>query len=495
MLKRFTINQLLFVSHLMLVLVLIAGMSASRYQSEWESRVNYANERAERTLTPLVRDFSAAVAGRNYANLMMPSQNEALFNIGELLFLDIQGKSDYSENSVSVRYSREHMTVWRTDVTQDEINDVSARKNTLMAALDNPENQHKVRNRKLNFVLNKTVDDLNALQKSTRLSSSFTPRWPPSSHSEKAFQLHQEDEVLIVQLPLINKNGGHVWAVFDAANLFTLKQQIFITLAIEAFVALCVSLLLIIGVTHWLVAPLSRLAKRIDHDIEHLDISDLEELRRNDEIGVLARGLHTLTLKAQTQMKILRHQSDTDALTGLAGRHSYTEHADAFFQATRAENKLFGIVVCDIDHFKAFNDTFGHGRGDVVIKSTANAILSALRKDDLCFRIGGEEFVALLQIENASALETVAERMRCSVEDLAIPHAAESAVVTLSIGALLITPSASAMSFSDAFDEADSLLYRAKRSGRNQIAIGTLQDQKPPPRKESSDRKTTEIMD
>ncbi len=460
----------------MLVLVLIAGMSASRYQSEWDSRVNYATERAERALTRLVRDFSSAVAGRNYANLMMPSQKEALVSIGELLFLDIEGTSDYSQKHVGVRYSREHMTVWRTDVTQDEIADVNARKTKLMASLDDPENQSEVRSRKLNFVLNKTNDDLKALQKSLRLSS-VIPRWTPSRSPDIAFQLKPDEEILIVQLPLINKNGGNIWAVFDASNLFILKQQILVTLAIEAAVALFVSLLLIVGVTHWLVAPLSRLAKRIDHDIEYLDISDLEELRRHDEIGVLARGLHKLTLKTQSQMKILRHQSDTDALTGLAGRHSYVKRAESFLHTTRAENKLFGIVVCDIDHFKAFNDTFGHARGDEVIKSTATAILNALRNDDLCFRIGGEEFVALLQIENADSLEAVAERIRSSVEELAIPHATDEAVVTLSIGAILIPPSASAWSFSDAFDEADSLLYRAKRNGRNQIAIGAVHDQ------------------
>lgn len=147
---------------------------------------------------------------------------------------------------------------------------------------------------------------------------------------------------MIVQLPLLNKNGGVLRAVFDAAPLYSLKGQIYRTIFVEASIALLASLLVIVAVTHWLVSPLRRLASRINQDIEGLDISDLEELKRQDEIGVLARGLHSLTEKTQSQLKLLRHLSDTDALTGLAGRHNYDRRAGAFYHTARIMCANFG---------------------------------------------------------------------------------------------------------------------------------------------------------
>ncbi|MDD1794212.1 sensor domain-containing diguanylate cyclase [Enterovibrio sp. ZSDZ42] len=475
MLKTFTINQLLFVSHLMLVLVLILGMSYSRYQSEWETRVQFATETAEHSLSPLLREMSGAIAARSYSTLMMPSQRERLLSIEPLLFLDIQGVSDYSDSTLSIHYLREEQQLWRTDVTEDEIRIAQDKLQTLINALDDPKNKEKVRAKKLRFLVNKAQDDLNVLHQSRYLTSHSAIPWsPPSASSQKNAYLSNKEKVIYLRLPLINKNGGMVEAVFDASALFSLKGQIYATIIAEASAALFISLLLIAGVTHWLVSPLRRLASRIDQDIELLDISDLDELHRNDEIGTLARGLHTLTFTAKSQMKVLRHQSDTDALTGIGGRHSYAGRAEPFYEAVLGQNQHFGIIVCDIDHFKIYNDTYGHARGDIVIKSIADTILSALRTNDHCFRIGGEEFVALLQLENPDALAAIAERMRAGVEELSIPHATKYGIVTISVGALLIAPSNNSWSYSDAFDEGDALLYKAKNNGRNQVAIGSI---------------------
>ncbi|KXF82408.1 HAMP domain-containing protein [Enterovibrio coralii] len=291
MLKKLTINQLLFVSHLLLVVILIAGMSYSRYQSEWESRVNQEAALMEQSVSPLMREISAAVAGRNYTALMMPSQKDTLSRIEQLLFLDVQGTSDYLDNKVCIRYVRETGEIWRVDVSDEELESTKLTRDTLATKLEE-ENLNHITARKLAFLLNKANKDLSALALSQKLTAEFSPPWPIAPLEDK-FALFPEQNVAAIQLPLFNKNGGYLYAVFDASHLYSLKSEIYFTIAVEAAIALFVSLLLIIGVTHWLVAPLRRLAAQMDKDIEQLNIASLEEIHRSDEIGVLARGLHS----------------------------------------------------------------------------------------------------------------------------------------------------------------------------------------------------------
>ncbi|MDB1123987.1 hypothetical protein [Vibrio algarum] len=102
-----TINQTLIISHFVLVLILIMGMSLARYNYEWKLHVNQASLRAEDALLYHVKDLSILVAGRNYSNLMLPAQVDAFYAHENLLFLDIKGLSDYQSKLVHVRYFRE----------------------------------------------------------------------------------------------------------------------------------------------------------------------------------------------------------------------------------------------------------------------------------------------------------------------------------------------------------------------------------------------------
>lgn len=472
MLKRLCINQLLFISHLALVVILIAGFSYARYQSEWKSRIHHEVELAQASLSPFMREISAAVAGRNYATLLMPSLLETLKNRETLLYLDIQGRSDYTAYPVGVRYLRAQNVIWRTDVTTEEIDSLIQRQRQLQASLSQA-GDDPIKQKKLHFLLNKAKGELDALNNGVSLTESVSLPWQLPLGGEK-YHLLADDCVLVVQLPMQNKNGGIVTAVFDADALFALKGEIYVTILVEASVALLASLLLILAVTRWLVTPLSTLAKRVDGDIDNLDFSDLDELSRHDEIGVLARGLHTLTQKTQSQLKLLRHLSDTDALTGLSGRQNYTRRAEAFMHSARIAGDNFGLIVCDIDQFKRYNDSYGHALGDEVIKRIATVLRQTTRKDDLCFRIGGEEFVALVHLDSGEDLRQMTERLRADVAALGIAHVTEQGVVTISIGAVLIEPGSSQTRYVDLFDLADKQLYQAKNRGRNQVAIATV---------------------
>jgi diguanylate cyclase (GGDEF)-like protein len=180
-----------------------------------------------------------------------------------------------------------------------------------------------------------------------------------------------------------------------------------------------------------------------------------------------ARSLRTLELQAQ-QMEQL---SLTDPLTGLGNRRAFEATLRKEWERARRSGRPVAVLAIDIDHFKRYNDGYGHLAGDQCLVRVSTAMRTALRAIDTLGRFGGEEFVALLpESEAARALEA-AERVRAAVEALALPHAATpgaamSAVVTVSIGAAAALP-ADRADPGELLAAADEALYRAKAGGRN----------------------------
>jgi diguanylate cyclase (GGDEF)-like protein len=129
------------------------------------------------------------------------------------------------------------------------------------------------------------------------------------------------------------------------------------------------------------------------------------------------------------------------------------------------------LIMMDIDFFKPYNDTYGHGRGDVCLQQVASALnASVTRPSDLVAHYGGEEFVALLPDTDAKGAHVIAERIRGNVEALRLPHeqSAASVFVTISLGLASLIPEAE-HTFLELLLLADQMLYRAKESGRNRV--------------------------
>lgn len=177
-----------------------------------------------------------------------------------------------------------------------------------------------------------------------------------------------------------------------------------------------------------------------------------------------------LALKGGFQRRDLDAKSRRDPLTGLPNRRSLDEAIEACDQPAAGGEEL-AVVLIDIDHFKAFNDTAGHQAGDVCLKRVAGIIRSELRDyaDDI-FRFGGEEFIVLLRGINLPIAVRISERIRKAVEDAGIPHPAlKGEVVTVSIGAASAFLSRE-IRVGLVISAADAALYSAKRNGRNQVA-------------------------
>ncbi|WP_298157878.1 sensor domain-containing diguanylate cyclase [Ferrovum sp.] len=185
------------------------------------------------------------------------------------------------------------------------------------------------------------------------------------------------------------------------------------------------------------------------------DISERKKME--EELLALNRKLEVLTLQ--------------DGLTCVANRRLFDQTLKAEWFRSMRDSQPLSLIVFDIDHFKQYNDFYGHLMGDECLIRVAQALNKIpLRTTDLFARYGGEEFVLLLPKANIESAVEIAEKCRCLVQDLAIPHekSSTSNVLTISVGVASITPSADSEPAS-LFAVTDRMLYQAKEYGRNRV--------------------------
>lgn len=175
-----------------------------------------------------------------------------------------------------------------------------------------------------------------------------------------------------------------------------------------------------------------------------------------------------LILITYQNMRSARFMAIHDNLTGMLNRRSFDELSPAMLQKNAPENAFLGAAVIDIDHFKQYNDLYGHLAGDEIIRQVAAVLKSCLRNStDLLFRVGGEEFVIILILTSPDDLQQVLERLVNEVSALCIPHANSSfGHVTVSSGGI-VTKINSVVTIEEVYKKADTALYIAKESGRN----------------------------
>jgi len=172
-----------------------------------------------------------------------------------------------------------------------------------------------------------------------------------------------------------------------------------------------------------------------------------------------------------TDKKLIELISITDGLTNIYNRRHFNDVFPNIIQTSKRSHELLCFLIMDIDHFKQYNDTYGHQMGDDVLIKVAKSMKDSLhRDDDICFRLGGEEFGILFKASNKNNALTFANIVRENIENLKIEHSGNSAslYVTASMG--LICKSAKDMDGDDTiYKQADDLLYKAKESGRNKV--------------------------
>jgi two-component system chemotaxis family response regulator WspR len=183
------------------------------------------------------------------------------------------------------------------------------------------------------------------------------------------------------------------------------------------------------------------------------------------------RALHESQRQLLAANIELQRLSNMDGLTALNNRRRFDEYASAEWLRARRDRLPLALLLADVDHFKRYNDTYGHLAGDEALKQVGRVIHAACgRPADLPARYGGDEFVILLPGSDTEALHVVGERMRRAVEELKIENTASSSVqrLTLSIGGAVTLP-AEQGGLLELIAVADKALYEAKARGRNRL--------------------------
>lgn len=231
-------------------------------------------------------------------------------------------------------------------------------------------------------------------------------------------------------------------------------------------------------------------AERSDLDIERGIAAGADDylFKPVSEIVLAAKvqALYRL-VQMQTSFQVLTRQLDTanqqllrlsasDGLTGLPNRRYFDEALKREWRRNWREGASLALIMCDVDHFKRYNDCYGHPAGDECLRSVAQAILEALeRAGDTPARYGGEEFAVILPATSAEGALQVAERMRQNVFRRAIAHRdAPGGQVTLSLGVACLQPG-TGLHPEALLHSADGALYAAKHAGRNCVRLADQQ--------------------
>ncbi|MBS1816108.1 MAG: diguanylate cyclase [Acidobacteria bacterium] len=191
--------------------------------------------------------------------------------------------------------------------------------------------------------------------------------------------------------------------------------------------------------------------------------------RRDEGVRQLVQ-LTAMTLASIELRKKLERQSIRDGLTGLFNRHFMQIAFDRELARSTRRKSTLAVLMLDVDHFKQFNDQFGHAAGDTVLKEVARVIGSSVRAEDLVCRYGGEEFTIILPDIGLDAIKERAEKVRQAIEDLRTQignHVRGD--ITISIGGALFPRDG--QTSEELLKCADAALYRAKHEGRNRVVI------------------------
>ncbi|MFH0997875.1 MAG: diguanylate cyclase [Pseudomonadota bacterium] len=185
-------------------------------------------------------------------------------------------------------------------------------------------------------------------------------------------------------------------------------------------------------------------------------------------IGIIVSGT-----KLNKAYESIKRQAVIDALTGIPNRRSFSGHILTEVNRSQREKYPLSVIMGDIDNFKLFNDTYGHGGGDDCLRKVAQVINETLKRpSDFCARYGGEEFIIVLPYTSQEGALFIAEDIRTNVSNLQIPHdkSLPSGFVTISLGVATTNVNVP-VSHEELTQQADSALYIAKEKGRNRVEV------------------------
>jgi diguanylate cyclase (GGDEF)-like protein len=213
-------------------------------------------------------------------------------------------------------------------------------------------------------------------------------------------------------------------------------------------------------------------SNEVEEEIKGLELGAIDYITKpfNSKL-VRIRVINHLELKLYRDM--LKENSMIDGLTGIYNKAKFNNVLETEWRRSRRLQKELSVIILDIDKFKAYNDSYGHLKGDECIKSIAEVLDNFFKRPgDLTARWGGEEFSCLLPDTDINNAKILAEGLRQEIENLNIEHKTyERGKITISLGVSSIIPQKNDDDYQSIMVEADNALYKAKEMGRNRVEI------------------------
>ena len=186
------------------------------------------------------------------------------------------------------------------------------------------------------------------------------------------------------------------------------------------------------------------------------------------------RALRKLQQELEIKNQELERLSSLDGLTGIANRRIFDEFVAKEWSRAAREERPLSLILIDIDHFKTYNDNYGHQGGDDCLRQVASTLAGTVKRPgDLVARYGGEEFVVVMPDTDIEGATKIAEALRGGIEAMNLPHAYSSTAdyVTISLGVASVVPEGDGDKADTLIAKADEALYHSKESGRNRYSI------------------------
>jgi len=171
------------------------------------------------------------------------------------------------------------------------------------------------------------------------------------------------------------------------------------------------------------------------------------------------------------ERKVILEAASTDSLTKIANRAAFDKRLEEELDRARAEKHPLSLIMMDLDHFKQFNDTYGHQTGDEVLRHVAMWLNDVLEHTGFAARYGGEEFVVIMAQKTAREIHALAEKIRCTIDSQSLKYQEQELHVTASLGAVCLTDHSLSVTSEELIEQADQKLYRAKHAGRNRVEM------------------------
>ncbi|MET1080470.1 MAG: diguanylate cyclase [Pseudomonas sp.] len=210
----------------------------------------------------------------------------------------------------------------------------------------------------------------------------------------------------------------------------------------------------------------------MEHEIAALEAGAVDFISKPFNPPVVRARVQT-HLRLQQQAAMMRQLANRDGLTGLYNRRYLDEVLAQEFERHRRQQLPLALAIIDVDHFKAYNDHYGHPQGDACLQGVANAINSGARRPgEWVARYGGEEFAVILPYTDAAAAEGYGQWICEQIQALQIPHQGSTTAptVTISVGLVSLVPTLQS-SMQQLVAAADQALYQAKTDGRNRAIV------------------------